>query len=67
MSTYKQLPAKDKAIQLINLFSFVCIECNFIENAVRSAIYCASEIRENCDPFESDYWSEVIENLKLRL
>lgn len=63
MSAYKQIPAKEKAVELIEKFTFMCRECDWLENATQNAIVCVNEIIENCDPFDADYWHEVLDHL----
>lgn len=67
MSNNGYLPEKEKADELVEKFTFHCRECNWVENAIQSAIVCANELMESNHPFETDYWSKVIDCLNNKL
>jgi hypothetical protein len=64
-------PAKEKALELVDRFTFNCRECDFEDNAKQCALIAVDEIILEMDsimlpnPFKQ-YWKEVkqeIENL----
>ena len=57
---------KEKANELVQLFTFHCKEC---DNAILSAQFAVNEIlkiiEDNCLEYEDDYWVQVKKEIEL--
>ena len=67
-----RMTPKEKAIDLIDSFSYKCYECDYEENAKLSALTCAKEIKSYdwFIPSQLDldnwngYWNDVIKEIE---
>ena len=66
--------AKEKAKELIELFTFTCKECDYEDNAILCALMAANEVINNNSKIpanihglhtieNTDYWEEVKEEI----
>ena len=55
------MTSKEKAVELIDLFTFNCKEC---DNAKMSALIAVEEIIEHCNYANKWYWQEVKQEIE---